>query len=70
MSSEFKVGDKVTCWDATSCYHLTKGKQYTITKYEPKNEESSFTWPAYAGVINDANEEVVYHARRFTNEQP
>lgn len=63
---EFEVGQEV---EATGSYmhQLTKGKKYTVTKYEPEYPEPGigFTWPAYVTVIGDFGKPVTGHAYRF-----
>ena len=60
----FEVGQVV---EATGDYGhlLTKGKQYIVTEYQPKQYDPTFTWPAYVTVIGDAGKPVTGHAHRF-----
>lgn len=62
----FEVGQVV---EATCSYDwlLTKGKQYTVTHYQPSCPDLhiGFTWPAYVTVIGDSGKPVTGHTYRF-----
>lgn len=60
------AGDVIVCADSRG-YTLTKGKEYTVVKYEPRVSESgvNFTWPAYVWVNDDKENLVCCHACRF-----
>lgn len=62
----FEVGETVvaTCSHA---WHITEGKQYVVTKYEPPYPapDIGFTWPAYVTVIGDFGKSVTCHTHRF-----
>mgnify|MGYP000879960009 CR=1 FL=1 len=64
----FKIGEKVI---ATGSYnrHLTTGKEYTVTNYEPEYPDDHFTWPAYVTVIGDFGKPVTGHTYRFRKVQ-
>ena len=53
----FEAGQKVV---ATGSYNwlLTKGKEYSVVRYEAPVETPTFTWPAYVTVIGDSGREV------------
>lgn len=65
----FTVGQVVVATGRLDGYqnHLTAGKEYTVTKYEPKvpDANASFTWPAYVTVIGDLGEPITSHTYRF-----
>jgi hypothetical protein len=60
----FSVGQIVV---ATGSYNwlLTKGRRYTVTKFEEGFRGETFTWPAYVTVIGDSGKPVTGHAYRF-----
>lgn len=59
-----KVGETVIATGGYS-WHLTKGREYVVTKYEPEFRDTNFTWPAYVTVIGDSGKPVTGHAHRF-----
>ena len=60
----FEVGQTVVSTGGY-CNLLTEGKQYVVTKYEPKAYTPHFTWPVYVTVIGDYGRSVTGHAHRF-----
>lgn len=62
----FEVGQVVESTDGY-CWHLTKGKRYTVTHYQPSCPDLhiGFTWPAYVTVIGDSGRPVTGHTYRF-----
>ena len=62
----FVVGQKVIANHIDGYGNLlTKGKEYTVTKYQHGYNQESFTWPAYVSVIGDWGKEVKCHTYRF-----
>lgn len=63
----FKVGDKVIATQAIGGYqyHLTPGKVYTVTNFQPQNVTPNFTFPEYVSVIGNMGKEVTAHTYRF-----
>lgn len=59
-----KTGDTVVCRRAEG-YAFTEGKEYAVSKYEPRTPDGMFTWPAYLHVEDDNGRVVVCHANRF-----
>lgn len=67
MSTEnFTVGQRVVATGNLDCEkHLTIGKAYVVTKFEPESRLGPLFWPAYATVIGDQGKEVQVNAGRF-----
>jgi hypothetical protein len=63
---KFKVGQTVIATAVHDYrYHLTEGKQYVVTKFEDRQPDQNFTWPAYVTVIGDWGKPVTCHTHRF-----
>jgi hypothetical protein len=65
----FTIGQKVIATGRLDGYrnHLTEGKEYTVTQYEPSypSDLPNFTWPAYVFVTSDNGERLGAHTYRF-----
>jgi len=60
----FKAGDVIICHSPQWPY-ISKGHEYIVEDYQPRNPQPTFTWPAYVFIIIDGVRHS-FHASRFT----
>ena len=66
----FEIGETVV---ATGNYmhQITEGNEYIVIGYQHpfREEDGSFTWPAYVTVIGDFGKKVIGHTYRFKHKE-
>lgn len=59
-----EVGQRMRCTNPSS-YALTKGKEYTVTRFEHGGVVGAHTFPDYVGFIDDNGDSSMSHTYRF-----